>query len=295
MSQLVSAPYPPVLELRPSTTISGLPSDTYIIFAVADARIYHAQLTTKTPEWCFSRMRGTLVFGKDCDPREHRGHRPASANEASCWFRLLDSASGKPIWMFKIPAGFVYELDRPFFHAFQGKSRRFGFLFEDDDEAHILAKKVAAHTYPPRAAKSRSLSFSLRSKSPSDSVRAPILPSMISLPSTNSFVHVAHVGLNGEGIIEATSEIDPSWIAILNGRSHLHFDERSKVPGKKSSIGDGFWRNQEWEASHSRGGSTPDHHGKAAIPSTLRDTEERSIAPKEKARRKMPSPSFTMF
>ncbi|KAG6829592.1 hypothetical protein H0H87_010741 [Tephrocybe sp. NHM501043] len=151
MSQLVSAPYPPALELHPSTTISGLSPDTYTIFAVADARIYHAELTTKTPEWCYSRMKGTLVFGKDSEPEEHLGYRPPAINEThSYWFRLLDRTSGKPIWMFKVPAGFVYELDRPFFHAFQGKSRRFGFLFEDDDEASTLAKKVIAHTCPPR-------------------------------------------------------------------------------------------------------------------------------------------------
>ncbi|KAG6895825.1 hypothetical protein C0992_012270 [Termitomyces sp. T32_za158] len=232
LSQFMAAPYPPVLELRPSTVISGLAPSSYTIIAVASARIYHAQLAAKTPEWCYSRMRGTLVFGKDTQAGERPGQRPPAPIEAgSYWFRLLDSTSGKPIWMFKILAGFVYELDRPFFHVFQGKeqmvvtgfqSRRFGFLFEDDDEAGILAKK----------------------------------PSMISLPAANSFVHVAHVGLNKDGIIEATAGIDPSWRAILEGYGPYGFDEPIKVPERKISFGDAFWRKRERDGNHSRAAST---------------------------------------
>ncbi|KAG6889948.1 hypothetical protein C0995_013475 [Termitomyces sp. Mi166 len=300
MSQLISAPYPPVLELRPSTVISGLAPDSYTIIAIASARIYHAQLATKTPEWCYSRMRGTLVFGRDSEPGEHSepGNKPPVPNEAgNHWFRLLEPTSGKPIWMFKVPAGFVYELDRPFFHAFQGKvrnkppsfekmimtgfkSRRFGFLFEDDDEASILGKKVIAQACPPRAPydtlcpsdsvlilpssgtpKNRSLSFSFRSKSSSDSGRPPVHPSMVSLPTANSFVHVAHVGLTKDGVIEATAGIDPSWRAILEGYSHHGLDETIKVPEKKMSYGDGFWRNRERDGSHSRAASTTELSG----------------------------------
>lgn len=156
--------------------------------------------------------------------------------------------------------------------AFQ--SRRFGFLFEGDDEASILAKKVIAQTCPPRASsttlsrinsglippsgasKNRSLSFSLRSKPTPDCNRTSIQPSMISLPAANSFVHVAHVGLNKDGIIEATAGIDPSWRAILEGYGHYGFDEPIKVPERKISFGDAFWRKREREGSHSRAAST---------------------------------------
>ncbi|KAG6907535.1 hypothetical protein DXG01_008571 [Tephrocybe rancida] len=223
MSQLVSVPYPPIPELRPSTAIPGLSPNTYTVLAVADARIYHAQLATKTPEWCYSRMRGTLVFGKDCEPGERPGHMPPNASEAnSHWFRLLDSTSGRPIWIFKVPG----------------------------------------------VTKNRTLSFSLRSKSPSNNERPSIRPS-ISPPTVNSFVHVAHVGLNGEGIIEATSGIDPSWIAILDGHGQRDFDEGAKMPGTKLSFGEGFWRGG-LEASHSRGGSTTElvgyRNGKPVVP-----------------------------
>ncbi|KAG5340225.1 hypothetical protein C0989_002457 [Termitomyces sp. Mn162] len=304
MSQLMSAPYPPVLELRPSTVVSGLAPDSYTIIAVANARIYHANLGTKTPEWCYSRMRGILVFGRDCEPGDRPGQRSSVPSEAgNHWFRLLDATSGKPVWLFKIPIGFVYELDRPFFHAFQGKvrnsppqlekmvvktnsqSRRFGFLFDDDDEASILAKKVVAQTCPPRAPydrlstnasaltilslgapKNRSLSFYLRSKSTSDSGRSSIQPSMVSLPTPNSFVHVAHVGLNKDGVIEATAGIDPSWRAILEGYSHHDFDEPIKVPEKKISFGDAFWRNFDREGGYSRAASTTELSGHRGEP-----------------------------
>ncbi|KAG6829919.1 hypothetical protein H0H92_002942 [Tricholoma furcatifolium] len=160
MSQLLSPPYPPVLELLPSTAISGLPPDSYIILAVAGARIYHAPLSTKTPDWCYSRMRGTLVFGRDCAPGEHLGYRPPITHEASSyWFRLLDSITGKPLWLFKVSPPFFYEIDRPFFHVIHGKSRRFGFLLDDDDEADMLAKKVIAHACPPRALRHTSIVY----------------------------------------------------------------------------------------------------------------------------------------
>lgn len=40
---------------------------------------------------------------------------------------------------------------------------------------------------------------------------------MVSLPTPNSFVHVAHVGMNESGTIEASQGIDPAWKAALLG------------------------------------------------------------------------------
>ncbi|KAF8062239.1 hypothetical protein FPV67DRAFT_1421804 [Lyophyllum atratum] len=229
-------------------SIPGLPSDTYAVLAVASARVYHAHLSTKTPEWCYSRMRGTLVFGKDNEPHDPlKSQAPGTVDPASHWFRLLDEKSGKPIWVFKVPAGFAYELDRPFFHAFQGKSRRFGFLFENDEEASVLGKTVITQTCPPRPSKNRSLSLSIRNKSPSSAARRTICPSMVSLPTPNSFVHVAHVGMNKDGVIEASKGIDPSWKAVLEGhslRDHGRLPPKTAVPEPKS-FGEGFWRDLE--------------------------------------------------
>ncbi|KAF8065161.1 hypothetical protein FPV67DRAFT_1419032 [Lyophyllum atratum] len=223
--------------------IPGLPCDTYAVLAVASARVYHAHLSTKIPEWCYSRMRGTLVFGRDNEPHDPlKSRAPAAVDPASHWFRLLDETSGKPVWVFKVPTGFAYELDRPFFHAFQGKSRRFGFLFEDDEEAGVLGKKVISQTCPPRT-----LSLSIRNKSPSSAASRPICPSMVSLPTPNSFVHVAHVGMNKDGVIEASKGIDPSWKAVLEGHS---LRDHGRLPPKTAepepvSFGEGFWRDLE--------------------------------------------------
>lgn len=44
-------------------------------------------------------------------------------NEDQYWFTLSDNVTGKTIWMFQVPANgnFLYEVDRPFFHVFNGR------------------------------------------------------------------------------------------------------------------------------------------------------------------------------
>jgi len=287
LSQLVSPCYPLLDSGHAAMTILGLSPDTYSVLAVASARIYHAQLTTKIPEWCYSRMRGTLVFGKDNKSNDLLANRaPVVVEPTSYWFRLLDETSGRPIWIFKIPTSFAYELDRPFFHAFQGKSRRFGFLFENDEEAGALAKKVISQTCPPRQAKNRTLSLSMRSKSPSGSGQKPIVPSMVSLPTPNSFVHVGHVGLNKDGVIEASKGIDPSWKAVLEGhslRDHGRGPLRTSEP-EKLSFSEGFWRGL---------GTGTDENSTTGVNNPA--VTQSGPDPQPKIRRRNPAPSFTMF
>ena len=38
---------------------------------------------------------------------------------------------------------------------------------------------------------------------------------MISSPAPDSFRHLAHVGVNKDGIIEVSKDIDPSWKEML--------------------------------------------------------------------------------
>ncbi|GLB39822.1 hypothetical protein LshimejAT787_0703320 [Lyophyllum shimeji] len=288
MSQLVS-PCRPVLDSdRASMAIPGLSPDTYAILAVASARIYHAQLTSKIPEWCYSRMRGTLVFGKDNVPNDRgAGKVPTATEPVSYWFRLLDETSGKAIWMFKVQAGFAYELDRPFFHAFQGKSRRFGFLFDNDDEASALAKEVIRLTCP-RPAKNRTLSLSLRSKSPSGSERKPMFASLISLPTPDSLVHVGHVGLNKDGVLEASKGINPSWKATLEGRSlldHHGHVSRKASEADKLRLSEGFWRSLETCRMHD--------DVTAGVDKPI--VAQSGVEDQLKLRRRAPAPSFTVF
>lgn len=117
ISQLVSPVYSVPDHKQGQGVIPGLPPNSYSVLAIAAARVYHAQLG-KDVTWCYSRLRGTLIFGRDNDRLINASQATFEAGKH--WFRLLDADSGKPVWMFKIPSGFVYELDRPFFHAFQG-------------------------------------------------------------------------------------------------------------------------------------------------------------------------------
>jgi len=120
ISQVLNAEYK-----SPTVVIPGLSPNSYDVLAVASARVYHAQLAIKNAEWCYSRLRGTLVFGMD---RVQVGdvvgpyHRDNGVVQPEHhWFRLLDPKSGRPVWMFKIHTGFSYQVDRPFFHVFQGR------------------------------------------------------------------------------------------------------------------------------------------------------------------------------
>lgn len=94
--------------------VPGLPPNTYSVLATASARVYHAQ-NLKGSEWCYSRLKGTLVFGKNV---VDTGPVDGAENH---WFRLLDEISGKAVWMFQVPSGLAYQQDRPFFHVFQGR------------------------------------------------------------------------------------------------------------------------------------------------------------------------------
>jgi Wiskott-Aldrich syndrome protein len=44
---------------------------------------------------------------------------------------------------------------------------------------------------------------------------------MVSAPQTDSFLHVAHIGINEKGIIETSKEIDQPWSALRKELSSL--------------------------------------------------------------------------
>lgn len=225
---------------RPAVFVAGLLPDSYTVLAAASARVYHAQLSPKNAEWCYSRLRGTLVLGKDTaqveDPlRGPHNHDNTTTEAEDHWFRLLDTESGKAVWMFRFYTGFSYQLDRPFFHVFQGRSRRFGFLFEDDDEATAFAEKVASEACSPR--KHRSLSLS---RGTNQGSRRAISPEMVSAPAPHSFVHVAHMGVNDDSAIEVSKGINPSWKAGLSGLQDGRTSSESKKDGH-THFADRFW------------------------------------------------------
>jgi neural Wiskott-Aldrich syndrome protein len=218
------------------------------------------------------------VLGKD-DVQVEDMLRPSNNDVVEAenhWFRLLDADSGKPVWMFRFHTGFSYQLDRPFFHVFQGrvspafvhlafvfkqflKSRKFGFLFEDDDEAGAFASKVTNQTCPPRmsfqsffhkprteprprSGKHRTLSLSRSISTLNQGTRRAISPAMISAPNVHSFVHVAHAGVHNDGAIETSKGVHPSWKAALGGLQDGRTNSRMMVTDGHPDFVEGFWK-----------------------------------------------------
>jgi len=105
--------------------IFGLSPNIYKVYAVGSARVYHTQFGAKHNDWTYSRLKGLLVFGKDrvIHSSEASSGSHVATDAEKYWFRLVDETSGKTVWMFKVPAGFEYHLDRPFFHIFAGRVR----------------------------------------------------------------------------------------------------------------------------------------------------------------------------
>jgi Wiskott-Aldrich syndrome protein len=202
---------------RYRVVLSELPPGTYKIYATASARVYHAHFGGSQHDWTYTRLKGVLSFGKD---RSARGSLDSSIGTASVdadgfWFRLVDETSGKVVWMIKVPKALNYQVDRPFFHIFPGRSRMFGFRFEDDDEAKMLSKEVIDRLGPT------GVNTRITKKSKSLPAQAAQLStSMISTPK--AFVHVSHVGINEKGVVEASEGLDPVWATLvgeLKGRS----------------------------------------------------------------------------
>ncbi|KAJ6588538.1 hypothetical protein B0H19DRAFT_210019 [Mycena capillaripes] len=211
ISQLVSSTTK--ISQDTSFVVPGLQPSTYNVYAAIPARVYHAAFGLKQSElWSATGLHGKLMLGKD---------RGSTVDAQAYWFRLVDDA-GKTIWIFKIPEiSFEYRIDKPFFHVFRGCSRKFGFLFYDDTEAASFAKKVIGRTMPRPlaenllAAMAAELPRSIRSRLGS-SAMGRLSPAMISAPTTNSFVHVAHVGAKKvPPFVEADNEGDPSWTMIV--------------------------------------------------------------------------------
>ncbi|KAK7042309.1 Wiskott-Aldrich syndrome 1 [Favolaschia claudopus] len=186
ISQLVS----PTLNISSDSSfvVPGLQPTAYKVYAVIPAtRVYHAAFVNSKQQsalnWTCSGLYGRLMFGKD-----------QGSTEQAYWFRLLDD-SGKTIWMFKIPEqSFEYRVDKPFFHVFRGSSREFGFLCFDDEEAASFAREVTGRTmFRPQSAQPVS-AVATEPRSLRSRLTSSPLGRMISLPTANSFVHVAHVG-----------------------------------------------------------------------------------------------------
>ncbi|KAJ8508524.1 hypothetical protein ONZ45_g9216 [Pleurotus djamor] len=164
----------------------------------------------KKSEWSYSGLRGSLVFGMDKD-----SHIPGEG----LWFRLIDNISDRVIWVFKIPKGLAYEQDRPFFYTFSGMSRKFGFLFSEDDEATKFAQLVTSMT---RIQAPLGRQPSRKSKRSNSSKNVQLSPSLVASPTSNTFVHLSHIGMNSAGSLEHSKNLDPLWGSILADLTTSH-------------------------------------------------------------------------
>ncbi|KAH8097117.1 hypothetical protein BXZ70DRAFT_312664 [Cristinia sonorae] len=220
--------------LKESIT-SLLPTDAKII-ATASARVYHAPFGSGPEGWTFSGLRGILVFGRDrtiVHPDSKLGIGPGTSLQQNYWFRLLDVDNAKGlVWMHQIPDHLDYRLDKPFFHVFAGKTRQFGFRFEEDVEANKFHRKVIARI-PSATASARKTKLA--------EVASPkrLLSSMISRPAPGTFVHVSHVGVDENGVIEVSEDVEPGWSMMMQ---ELHgYGVGEAVVRKDRGYIDGFW------------------------------------------------------
>lgn len=56
---------------------------------------------------------------------------------------------------------------------------------------------------------------SMRGRATSTTSPSGLSAKIISAPTPNSFVHVAHVGVNNKGVIETSRGLDPVWKTVL--------------------------------------------------------------------------------
>jgi len=224
-------------------TPSGLEQNPHVVLAVAGARVYHTKLNVKDPQWTYSTWRGTLEFGRDVDTAQSLAQDISDAEKH--WFRLVDIESQRTVWIFKFPENFEYVIDRPFFHVFLGRTRRYGFLFNDDDEANVFGRKVVSQLQrgqPPKKARRGNKNTSATR---SNSLTVSIKRAMISAPAVHSFRHVAHVGINKDGIFEASKGLDDTWKSTLADIQGHGISVCDTDVLRQSNFGDGFWRGVE--------------------------------------------------
>ncbi|KAF9017726.1 hypothetical protein BDZ89DRAFT_1117530 [Hymenopellis radicata] len=117
------------------------PVYTPIAMSTALAKIYHTHPTSS--EWKYYGHRGILVFG--AENNDELSFRLFACDDAGAW---------KVLWAYRLPTEgrFDYHVDGlPSFHWFHGLTRKFGILFEDDDDADIFLRAVWDRTSRPES------------------------------------------------------------------------------------------------------------------------------------------------
>jgi hypothetical protein len=105
----------------------------------------------------------------------------------------------------------------------------------------ILQEKLN-DTYPPGVLESPKKTHRQKNRSSKSSINS-ISRSLISSPAPDSFRHVAHVGVNANGIFEASKDLDASWKEMLTQLQGHGVSEA--VVLKHHDFVDGFWKGVE--------------------------------------------------
>ncbi|KAF5392761.1 hypothetical protein D9757_001034 [Collybiopsis confluens] len=233
--------------------------------AQVPAKLYHAKFSAAEYEWQFFNQRGTILFGQDQTNQAGVGATDPSAevagltespqtsglSDTTYWFRLRDDSTGKISWMFQLPEDCSYRIDKPFFHFFSGRSRMWGFLFDNDQEGLAFGELsgITSKRAPSVRSKKSLKSLLRRNNSSSFTLALPplpaiatseerktrkeaVTPAMISLPNTQTFVHIGHIGFDGDGAVECSEGIDPSWVTVITD-IHLHGKPETLASGHK--------------------------------------------------------------
>ena len=98
------------------------------------------------------------------------------------------------------------------------------------------------NTHPPGVLESPKKTHRQKNRSSKSSINS-ISRSTISSPAPDSFRHVAHVGVNANGVFEASKNLDASWKEMLTQLQGHGVSEAVIV--KHHDFVDGFWKGVE--------------------------------------------------
>lgn len=122
---IMSRPVSPRLDVVPTnlptehSIVPDLLPGSYKIHAIAAAQLYHAKLHSGA--WAYYGSAGSVVFGRNDAGFDSQANIGNQSEPGCYWFRLIKA--DKTVFLFKLPADFVYHADRPFFHVFRGMVR----------------------------------------------------------------------------------------------------------------------------------------------------------------------------
>lgn len=127
----------PLCSVTAMSIVQHSPASRYTPLCMTNSpvKIYHTH--SASTEWKYYGHRGVLVFGKESFATKD--------DEFSFKLFLCDEeGTWRTLWVFKLDGkGFDYRVDHlPSFHWFHGLTRKFGILFEDDDDAGVFARVI---------------------------------------------------------------------------------------------------------------------------------------------------------